>query len=252
MFEQTFVDGFGRTNKTWILLASFGVQTTGIITAVIVALLFTDALPRAQWTHIYMEPPVAHKPATPGISARTRVVKMIPRPFEAGQLIQPRSIPNNIAFTKEEDVPSAFDAQCVNCVPGGMPDGVPGGLPNGIMESIPAKMPPPPIVKMTDKKLPVMPRIRVGGNVQAANVIRASKPVYPSLARQARIQGVVRLNAVIGKDGTIQDLKAASGHPLLIPAALDAVRQWLYKPTLLNDEPAEVLTVIEVIFTLSQ
>jgi protein TonB len=79
------------------------------------------------------------------------------------------------------------------------------------MENIPTKMPPPPpSVKMEDKKLPVMQRIRVGGVVQAAKVIRAPKPVYPPLARQARIQGVVRLNAVIGKDGTIQDLKAAS------------------------------------------
>jgi protein TonB len=63
---------------------------------------------------------------------------------------------------------------------------------------------------------------------------------------------VVRLNAIIGKDGTIQDLKAASGHPLLVPAALEAVKQWLYKPTLLNGEPVEVVTVIDVNFTLSQ
>jgi len=104
-----------------------------------------------------------------------------------------------------------------------------------------------------EEKKPVAPqRIRVGGNVQAAMTIRAPKPAYPQLAKQARIQGVVRLNAVIGKDGTIQDLKAASGHPLLVPAALEAVRQWLYKPTLLNGEPVEVVTVIDVNFTLSQ
>jgi len=94
--------------------------------------------------------------------------------------------------------------------------------------------------------------VRVGGNVQAAMAIRAPKPSYPPLAKQARIQGVVRLNAIIGKDGTIQDLKAASGHPLLVPAALEAVKQWLYKPTLLNGEPVEVVTVIDVNFTLSQ
>ena len=88
--------------------------------------------------------------------------------------------------------------------------------------------------------------------MQAAMTIRAPKPAYPPLAKQARIQGVVRLNAIIGKDGSIQDLKAASGHPLLVPAALEAVKQWLYKPTLLNGEPVEVVTVIDVNFTLSQ
>jgi protein TonB len=92
----------------------------------------------------------------------------------------------------------------------------------------------------------------VGGNVQSAKLIRGPKPVYPPLAKQARIQGTVRLNAIIGKDGTIQNLTAASGHPLLVPAAMDAVKQWLYQPTLLNGEPVEVVTVIDVNFTLSQ
>ena len=77
-------------------------------------------------------------------------------------------------------------------------------------------------------------------------------PVYPPLAKQARIQGVVRLDAIIGKDGTMKDLRAASGHPLLVPAALEAVRQWVYKPTLLNGNPVEVVTVVDVNFTLSQ
>ncbi len=82
--------------------------------------------------------------------------------------------------------------------------------------------------------------------------VSAPKPAYPPLAKQARIQGVVRLNAIIGKDGTVQDLQAASGHPLLVPSALDAVRQWVYKPTLLNGNPVEVVTVVDVNFTLSQ
>jgi protein TonB len=77
-------------------------------------------------------------------------------------------------------------------------------------------------------------------------------PVYPPLARQARIQGTVRFTAVIGKDGTIQNLKLVSGHPLLVPAAGEAVKQWVYKPTLLAGEPVEVLTEIDVNFTLTQ
>jgi protein TonB len=95
-------------------------------------------------------------------------------------------------------------------------------------------------------------RIRVGGQVQAANLIKQPKPIYPPLAKQARISGVVRFNALIGKDGTIQNLTLVSGHPLLVPAAQEAVKQWLYKPTLLNGEPVEVATVIDVNFTLNQ
>ena len=141
----------------------------------------------------------------------------------------------------------------VGGVPGGVPGGVAGGVIGGIIGSVPSAAPPPPPppppVKVVEK--PVTPqRIRVGGNVQAANLIRRPKPAYPPLAKQARIQGMVKLNAVIAKDGTIQDLKAVSGHPLLVPAALEAVRQWLYKPTLLNGEPVEVATIIDVNFTV--
>ncbi len=144
----------------------------------------------------------------------------------------------------------------VGGVPGGVPGGTPGGVIGGIIGSVPtaAPPPPPPPVKKEEAPKPPPPpqRIRVGGNVQQANLIRQPRPVYPPLAKQARIQGVVRLNAIIGKDGTIQNLTVASGHPLLVPAALEAVKQWLYKPTLLNGEPVEVVTTIDVNFTLSQ
>jgi protein TonB len=99
---------------------------------------------------------------------------------------------------------------------------------------------------------PKIQRIRVGGNVQQANLIRKITPVYPPLAKQARIQGTVRFTAIIGKDGSIQNLQLVSGHPLLVPSAQDAVKQWLYRPTLLNGEPVEVITQIDVNFTLSQ
>ena len=95
-------------------------------------------------------------------------------------------------------------------------------------------------------------RIRVGGNVQQTMLISQPRPVYPPLAKQARIQGVVRLNAIIAKDGTVANLTVVSGHPLLVPAALEAVKQWVYKTTLLNGEPVEVITVIDVNFTLLQ
>ncbi len=93
-------------------------------------------------------------------------------------------------------------------------------------------------------------RIRVGGTVQANNLISQRQPVYPPLAKQARIQGVVKLNAVISKDGRVENLTVVSGHPLLIPAALEAVKEWIYKPTLLNGQPVEIITEIDVNFTL--
>jgi protein TonB len=95
-------------------------------------------------------------------------------------------------------------------------------------------------------------RIRIGGNVQQTKLISQPQPVYPPEAKQAHIQGVVKLSATIAKDGTIQHLEVVSGHPMLIPAAMDAVRQWVYKPTLLNGQPVEVVTQIDVNFTLSQ
>ena len=96
------------------------------------------------------------------------------------------------------------------------------------------------------------PRIRIGGNVQAAKIIKRVQPVYPPLARQTRIQGTVRLHVIIAKDGTIKQLEITSGHPLLQQASLDAVKQWRYQPTLLNGKPVEVDTTIDVIFTLNE
>ncbi|HZT38015.1 MAG TPA: energy transducer TonB [Bryobacteraceae bacterium] len=94
-------------------------------------------------------------------------------------------------------------------------------------------------------------RIRVGGNVQEHNLIHKVDPEYPPLARQASIQGTVRFNATIGKDGRVTELQLVSGHPLLVQAATEAVRQWVYKPTLLNGNPVEVVTTIDVNFTLN-
>jgi TonB family protein len=93
--------------------------------------------------------------------------------------------------------------------------------------------------------------IRVGGNVQAANLIRKVMPVYPPEAKNARIQGTVRFEAILARDGTVQSLQLFSGHPLLVKAARDAVQQWVYKPTLLNGELVEVETTVDVNFTLS-
>uniref|UniRef100_Q02A96 TonB family protein n=1 Tax=Solibacter usitatus (strain Ellin6076) TaxID=234267 RepID=Q02A96_SOLUE len=110
-------------------------------------------------------------------------------------------------------------------------------------------------VSMTAPTTPATPgvkRITIGGNVQQTKLVSQARPVYPPLAKQARISGVVHLQAVIAKDGNVMDLKVISGHPLLIPAALEAVKTWVYQTTLLNGEPVEVVTQIDVNFTLSE
>ena len=106
-----------------------------------------------------------------------------------------------------------------------------------------AAPPPPPPPKPPQ-------RIRVGGNVQRANLIRQVRPRYPALAKQARIQGTVILEAVISKRGSVENLRVVKGHPLLIQSALEAVKQWRYKPTVLNGVPVEVITRITVNFNL--
>jgi protein TonB len=99
---------------------------------------------------------------------------------------------------------------------------------------------------------PDSPRLRIGGNVQATKLISQPKPVYPVEAKQARIQGKVSLLAAIAKDGTVANLVVISGDPLLVPSALEAVKQWVYQPTLLNGNPVEVETQIDVNYTLLQ
>lgn len=94
--------------------------------------------------------------------------------------------------------------------------------------------------------------VRVGGKVLEAQIINRVLPVYPALAKQMRLSGVVQLIGIIGKDGHVQNLQLVSGHPLLVKAALDAVRQWTYRPTMLNGEPVEVTAPIEVRFALTQ
>ena len=99
---------------------------------------------------------------------------------------------------------------------------------------------------------PAPKRITVGGAVQQARRLRQVQPVYPPLAKSARIQGTVQLSAVIGKDGNIQELAVIEGHPMLIQAAMAAVQQWQYKPTMLNGQPVEVATQINVVFSLGR
>lgn len=133
----------------------------------------------------------------------------------------------------------------------GLP-GTPGiaAFPIGSSATLPGFQSPRPTTP--DVVKPPETPVRVGGDVQLARLIRQVLPAYPQTARQLRISGTVRLLGIIAKDGTIQRLQVLSGHPLLRQAALDAVSQWVYRPTVLNGQPVEVEAPIDVIFTLSR
>jgi TonB family protein len=136
---------------------------------------------------------------------------------------------------------------------GGMGPGLPSGLLDRILT--PPTTAPPPLV---EKPKPVAkpaepaptPRVRVGGDVLPPRLLRQIQPIYPSIARTARVGGTVELQGVIGADGRVRELRVVSGSPLLTRAAVDAVSQWLYAPTRLNGQIVEVITKITVRFQL--
>jgi protein TonB len=253
MFEQTFVET-GKTKKTWTIMVSFIGQIIFISVLVILPMIFFEQLPGAQLiSSLVAPPPPPPPPPPPAAAPPVKVVKVIPRQFDAGKLMAPKVIPKEVATIKEEELPPPTTGVggVVGGVPGGVAGGTPGGVLGGIIGSVPSAAPPPP--PPPPKKVDAAPqRIRIGGSVQQAKLVRQPHPVYPPLAKQARIQGTVKLSAIISKDGTIQHLEVISGHPLLVPSALEAVKQWVYQPTLLNGEPVEVITQIDVNFTLSQ
>ena len=204
-------------------------------------LIKMEALPRGQLMTFLVAPPPPPPPPPP--PAKVIQVKRIQRKVTAEDLMRvPTKIPDKI-IQIVEDIAPAPTAGVVGGVPGGMPGGTAGGVIGGIISAMAAPPPPP--------KPKAPKRIRLGGQVQAAKLISKPDPVYPPLAKMARIQGSVRLEAVISRGGAIKDLKVIRGHPLLVKAALDAVQRWRYQPTMLNGEPVEVITQIDVNFRLT-
>ena len=163
------------------------------------------------------------------------------------QFVAPTEIPKEIP-PPMDDIPDISSVtMSTGGVPGGVPGGVvggvPGGVPGGVIGGVPAAPPPPPPPK---KKEP----IRVGGNVQSSKLIRRVEPQYPELAKRARVSGIVLLQVTVDETGSVTDVNIIRGHPLLNQAAVDAVRQWKYSPTLLNDEPVPVIATVTVNFVL--
>jgi protein TonB len=200
-----------------------------------------------------LPPPAPPPPPLPATGGRV-AVKRITREFNA-KLIAPVAIPNYapVAIT---DTP--LDFEVVQGVVGGVPGGVPGGVLNGIVSGLPsmdlppAPPPPPPPAPVAKEVAPPQTpqRIQVSGSVQEAKLLEMVRPDYPPTAKTARIEGAVRLSAIIDADGNIADLRVVEGHPLLAPAARAAVQRWRYRPTVLNGKAVEVATEIVVNFRL--
>jgi len=254
MFEQTFVSR-GKTNTPWTLLVAFAGELVLVAVAVLTPLIYLQALPRAQLTNAIFLAPPPPPPSPPRQASVPRIAKVIPRQFVVGHLTAPVTVPKQVASLKEQDfAPPSEATGIVGGVPGGVSGGQIGGVIGGIIGSTPSAAPPPvpPAPSTPNEPKPTTPqRIRVGGNLQAGRLLHQVAPAYPWLAKSGRIQGVVRLNAVIGKDGTVRDLTLISGQPLLVPAAIQAVQQFMYQPTYLNGQPVEVETEIDVQFHLT-
>jgi len=246
MFEEMVISSPNpkKTNKPWTVVVSMLFQVGFLAILILIPLIYTEALPKTMMATMLTAPPPPPPPPPPPAAAQIVHVKPQAHLMDAGKLVAPKIIPKDVKIIKEDAEPDMGAVGMTGGVPGGVAGGSMGGVLGGVIGGM-GGAPPPPKPKQTGP-------IRVGGNVQAARILNRVQPTYPPLARQTRIAGTVRLHAIISKDGTIQQLEVLSGHPLLQQAALDAVRQWRYQPTLLNGDPVEVDTTIDVIFSLNQ
>lgn len=236
MFEDSLMESGGRikTNQKWTGLVSTLVQLGLVGFLVLLPLIFTEALPKGQlttWLVAPPPPPPPPPPAAPQIQHIQKVSEIVD-----GALRTPNKIPKKIQMIKEEEAPAPNTG-----VMGGVVGGVPGGSTAGVIGGIIGSTAPPPKVAAPQK-------LRVSSGVAEGNKIHDVTPTYPQMARVAHIQGDVLLQATISKTGVIENLRGVSGHPILIQAAMEAVKQWKYKPYILNGEPVEVETTIKVQF----
>ena len=232
-----------KTNKCWSVVLSAIVQGVILFVFVLIPLIYTEALPKQLLT-TFLVAPAPPPPPPPPAAAAQRIVKPVARLIQAGKMMAPTVIPKKVDMIKEEEMPPDVGAVgVVGGVPGGIAGGQAGGVLGGIIGGTGDGMPPPP--------KPAQQRIRIGGNVQAAKMIRQIQPMYPQIAKTAHVQGTVMLHAIIAKDGSVQELQYISGPPLLMRSRWMPFASGNYQPTLLNGEPVEVDTTISVIFTLS-
>jgi periplasmic protein TonB len=228
-----------RSLRSWTTLTSFGLQIVVIGLLLVIPLLRTVGLPAGR----VLPTPLSWGAPPPAPPAQHHATTVVESNLADNVLIMPRSIPQHVAVIEETVAPPQVSYNDVG-VNGGLGSGSRDGIWRSLGDSTNrAVLPPPP-------PAPNVRPFRTSSMLQGS-LIHTIQPVYPPLARTARIQGSVVLSAVIGKDGSIKDLRALSGHPMLVTAAVNAVSQWRYRPYILNNEPIEVETQITVNFTLA-
>jgi len=248
MFADSLLDSSQRDrNRRRVATGfSFVFQCLLIGTLLILPLMFTEALPTQQLLTFLVAPPPP-PPPPPAAQAAAQVIREVQSEvLTSGQLRTPSRIPQQVQMIREEEAPPML---ATGGVVGGVPGGVPGGQLGGVIGGIVSQTSNLAIVPKL--AMPAKP-IRVSRGVTEGLLLHKVAPEYPMIARQGRIQGQVLLSAIISKTGDIENLMLISGHPLLVPAAIDAVKQWHYRPYMLNGEPVDVETTISVTFVISQ
>jgi len=227
-----------RSRRGWTTAISFALEAVAISGLLLLPLLYTQGLPQLQ----LMSALVAPTPPPPAPTGARSTHPSTSNVSSDGHVIAPRVVPREISNIEEAVAPPPVDAGGLNVIGG---TGNPMGR-NGVLDSIGAGL--NTIMPLAPKPSPNRPRV---SRMMEGNLIYRVQPQYPALARQARVQGVVVLRAVISRDGRIENLQVISGHPLLVKSAEDSVSQWRYRPYYLNNEPVEVETQVTVNFTLS-
>jgi|SRR5271155_971782 len=237
IFHDSLIESGRKSQRNpWAAVGSLAFPLLFLVTLVVAPLYFMDPLPkRALLTMLYVPP----APAAASNVTRLRA----PAPAYASTSM---SIPSPVRKTQEAPPPPDDP---MSGVVGGVPGGVVGGVSRGALSEVLASTRSVPVLAKTQEPTK---RMRVASRVAAANLIHDVAPIYPPEAGRARIEGTVVLQAVIDKDGTVRDVRVQSGPTLLAQAAMDAVKQWRYRPYLLNGEPVEVDSQITITFNLSR
>jgi protein TonB len=250
MFTESLLDERAESRRPWTVAVSLLAQCLAIALAALISLLTAGDLPAGKWMAQLLEPPPMPPAARAAEPPRAAPAQAPTQRFDESVLMTPPAIPDQIATIVDPPAatPNRGGIIGVATVPGMV-----GGETNNVLAQLVAPREAPAAPPKAEAKLegPREP-VRVSSDLQSARLIHRVTPVYPALARQARISGSVLLEAVIGEDGTIRELRVLSGHPLLVPSARDAVKQWRYRPTLLGGVAVPVLTRIDVHFKLGQ
>jgi len=245
MFEQTILMGTAKTRRAWTVPVCFAGQLAVVGCLALVPLIFFEGLPQGQVAPPRLTVPGTYRPPAP---PHVQLVSAGPQAVSHG-LVPPVSIPHGIHLGPDVPVaPPDLVPECTVCVPGGVGEAEPVLITKAL--PVTAEPPQPVVVRQIARPTPTPAPIRVSVGVQEAKLIHRVTPVYPVPAIKLRISGTVHLAAVIGADGRIRELQVLGGHPFLVQAAVNAVREWVYMPTMLNGAPVEVMTDIMVTFSL--